>query len=233
MSTLSSGVPKGAMIAISDMLDNCAKIQPGQEVLLLAYIDGLYGGDNLVDQEAISLIQSAVQSRGANASILWVDEPSKAHAWRFPPIVKAALGGCDVLINNTFNLVPEEMVEYGRYLGEHKVRLVRNFVTTLPLLCTPWAQTPYELVCEIRYQASFPFKGGAHWQLSDDNGTHLEGIVVDPKDKPWGTKWAYSARRQERSYYMAFPEWVLPSVGLTKAIVSRMWWKKESACPTL
>ena len=85
------GIPKGAIIAINDMLDYCAKIQPGQEVLILAQIDGLYGGDNLVDQEAISWIQSAVHQRGANASVLWIDKPAKPHAWRFPPVVKAAL----------------------------------------------------------------------------------------------------------------------------------------------
>ena len=55
------GIPKGAAIAISDLLDNCVKIQPGQEVLLLAHIDGLYGGDNLVDQEAVAWIQTAIQ----------------------------------------------------------------------------------------------------------------------------------------------------------------------------
>ena len=48
------GIPKAALISIGDMLDNCAKIKPGQEVLILAYIDGLYGGDNLVDEQAIS-----------------------------------------------------------------------------------------------------------------------------------------------------------------------------------
>lgn len=42
------GIPKGATIAINDLLDNCAKIKPGQELLLLAHIDGLYGRDNLV-----------------------------------------------------------------------------------------------------------------------------------------------------------------------------------------
>ena len=41
------GIPKEAAIAIGDLLDHCAKIKAGQEVLLLAQIDGLYGGDNL------------------------------------------------------------------------------------------------------------------------------------------------------------------------------------------
>ena len=45
------GIPRGAALAIDDMLDNCALIRPGQEVLILAQIDGLYGGDNLVDED--------------------------------------------------------------------------------------------------------------------------------------------------------------------------------------
>ena len=72
--TAQQGIPKGAAVAINDLLDHCAKIQAGQEVLLLAHIDGLYGGDNLVDEEAISWIQTAIQLRGANASVLWIDE---------------------------------------------------------------------------------------------------------------------------------------------------------------
>jgi hypothetical protein len=71
-----AGIPAGAAIAIDDMLENCARIQPGQEVLLLAQIDGLYGGDNMVDEQAISWIQYAVQMKGAHASVLWIDEPA-------------------------------------------------------------------------------------------------------------------------------------------------------------
>jgi hypothetical protein len=39
--SIQPGIPKGAIISIGDMLDNCAKIKPGQEVLILAEIDGL------------------------------------------------------------------------------------------------------------------------------------------------------------------------------------------------
>ena len=95
-------IPKEAAISINDMLEHCAKIQPGQEVVVLAHVDGLHGGDNLVDPEAISWIQSAIQMRGANPSVLWIDEPAKPHAWRFPPVVKAAMEACDVFINNSF-----------------------------------------------------------------------------------------------------------------------------------
>lgn len=157
---MNQGIPRGAAIAIDDMLDNCAKIKSGQEVLILAHVDGLYGGDNLVDETAISWIQTAVQHRGANPTVLWIDEPAKPHAWRLPPVVKAAMGACDIFINNSFDVVFEELVELKQYLWETKIVLVRNFAVTAPLLCTAWAQTPHELVSEIRYQASLPFKEG-------------------------------------------------------------------------
>jgi hypothetical protein len=130
------GIPKGAAVAINDLLDHCAKIQPGQEVVLLAHVDGLYGGYNLVDEEAISWIQTAIQLRGANASVLWIDEPAKPHAWRLPPVVKAVLTASDVFINNSFDIVFEELVELKQFLWEKKLLMVRNFAVTAPLLCT-------------------------------------------------------------------------------------------------
>ena len=226
------GIPKGAVVAINDMLDHCAKIQAGQEVLLLAHIDGIYGGDNLVDETAISWIQAAVQQRGANASVLWIDEQAKPHAWRLPPIVKAALAASDVFINNSFDIVFEELVELKQFLWEKKLLMVRNFAVTAPLLCTAWAQTPHELVSEIRYQASVPFVEGRTWQLTDDNGTHLEGLINPPyhPNHPWFT--TYTIRREEGGSYRPWPEWVVPPIRLSKVsgvfIFDRMlsWWSR-------
>lgn len=204
------GIPKSALISIGDMLDNCAKIKPGQEVLILAHIDGLYGGDNLVDQEAISWIQTGVQARGANSSILWIDEPAKAHAWRFPPIAKGAIAACDVLIMNSFDIVTEENVEYRDWINKNKIRLVRNFATTAPLLCSDWALTPYELVSEIRYQVSTNFRIGLPWKMTDVNGTYLEGTVA-PSDNPAFPN--YDVMR-DIGFYYPWPEWVHPPVVL-------------------
>ena len=226
------GIPKGAAIAINDLLDHCAKVQRGQEVVLLAHIDGLYGGDNFVDQEAISWIQAAIQWRGANASVLWIDEPARIHAWRFPPVLKAALTACDVFINNSFDIVWEELLDFRQFCHEQKMLMVRNFATTAPLLCTAWAQTPYELVSEIRYQASTPFKEGEVWQLTDDNGTHLEGII-DPVRNPKVLAFTtYSVRREEAGPYRPWPEWVYPPIRLSNTsgifIFDRMlsWWSR-------
>jgi hypothetical protein len=149
-------IPDKPAIAISDMLEHCARIRPNQEVLILAHIDGLHGGDNLVDHEAISWIQTSVQKYGANASVLWIDEPARPHSWRFPPVVKAALAVCDMVINHSFDITVEEIMEFRRFIEERKIMMVRNFATTASLLKSAWAQTPYEVVSEIRYQASIP-----------------------------------------------------------------------------
>lgn len=226
-----SYIPKSAMVAINDMLDCCAKIRPGQEVVILAFIDGLYGGDNLVDNEAISWIHTSVQMRGANSSILWIDEPAKIHEWRVPPIVAAAMEICDVLINNTFDLVTEENLAFRKLTSQRDLRMVRNFATTAPLLCTAWAQTPYELVEEIRYQASIPFKGGLPWKLNDKNGTCLEGTIAPEMGSMFSSS-GLPLRRQEWGHYLPWPEWVSPPVTIENTsgifIFDRMlsWWSR-------
>ena len=63
-------IPKEAAVAIGDLLDHRAKIKAGQEVLLLAQIDGFYSGDNLVDETAVSWIRSTIHHLGANTSVL-------------------------------------------------------------------------------------------------------------------------------------------------------------------
>ena len=41
------GMTHGIAMAISDLLDNVAKVQPGNEVLILAHVDGLHGGSDI------------------------------------------------------------------------------------------------------------------------------------------------------------------------------------------
>ena len=181
------GMPRGAAAAINDLLDTCLEIKPRDEVVLLAHIDGLSGGDNLVDPQAIAWIQAAIQSRGANPSILWIDEPARMHAWRVPPVFMAALKASNVFINHSFDLTIEELKTIQEAATEHNVTLCRNFATTPGLLNSPWAQTPYELVSEIRYQACVPFgSGGMPFQITDDRGTHIEGhhCPAEPSQVP-------------------------------------------------
>ena len=205
----SEGIPRGAAIAIDDLLDHCAEIKPGQEVVLLAHLDGLHGGDNLVDLQVISWLQAGIQHRGANASILWIDEPDKPHAWRIPPVYWAALQASNVFISHSFNLTTEEFGQIWQRAQELRVAFVRNMATTSTLLNSAWAQTPYELVTQIRYQAVDAFQVGLPFQLSADNGTYLEGIVDTPGNASSPT---YKTLRNEGFSYRPFPEIVFPPI---------------------
>ena len=226
-------IPSGAVVAIEDMLD-FGDVKADQEVLILAQIDGLYGGDNLVDEQAIGWIQTMVQRRGANASILWIDEPARLHQWRIPPVVKGALRGCDVVINHSFDLVVEEMLEFRKLMHDEGFIMIRNFATTAPLLSTPWAQTPSELLSEIRYQASLPIKVGSSWQLFDEQGSHLEGVIAPSSNPVYPS---VTLRRKEAGEYRPWPEWLFPPIDIAQTsgvfIFDRMlsWWTRYIGIP--
>src|SRR5262245_28081311 len=96
-----------AQRALGDLLDNLARIKAGQEVLLMAHTDGLYGSDNLVDATAMDWLQTAILERGAIPSMLWINEPDKPHDWGIPRVLKEAMRGCDVFINHSFRYVTE------------------------------------------------------------------------------------------------------------------------------
>lgn len=50
-------IPAAAATAIRGMLDNCAQIEAGQHVMVVAARDGLYGGFNIVDEGVIDWLQ--------------------------------------------------------------------------------------------------------------------------------------------------------------------------------
>ena len=170
------GIPKAALNSLIQMVDYDAQVKPGMEVVILAHTDGLYGSDNLVDEQAVSWMQAVVQSRGANCSILWIDEVMKAHEWRLPPVVKGAIANADLFINTSLDLAIEEVAEFRKYIEEVKTWYVRMFPVTASLLMTEWAQTPHELVIMVRHVSSDPFMTHeAKWVMTDPNGTQLEG----------------------------------------------------------
>ena len=84
--TAQVGIPQEAWEFLSDMVDNCVGMNDSsKEVLILAHKDGLYGGDDLIDEEAISWVSTAFTSRGHRVSILWADDPSKSTSGAIPP----------------------------------------------------------------------------------------------------------------------------------------------------
>jgi len=226
----SVGITRGAALAISDMLDTCCQIKPGDEVVIASHVDGLHGGDNIVDTQAVAWIQAAIQARDANPTILWIDEPVKPHKWRVPPVFLAALRASDVFINNSFDLTVEEIKAVMETATEYNVTLCRNYATTTGLLNSPWVQTPYELPTEIRYEESKFFgDGNLPFWVTDDNGTHFEGTIL-PADHPRYP--TYTRRRNEGPGYRPFPEWIHPPINLADVngiiVFDRMlsWWSR-------
>jgi len=222
------GIPRGVAISINELLDHCAEIKPGQKVVLMAHLDGLYGGDNLIDPQVIAWLQTAIQCRGANASVLWVDEPLNPHARRIPPMVEAAFEVCDVFIIHSFDLSAEEFT-ISKDAVDRGVMFVRNFATTASLLNSAWAQTPYELVAQIRYHACSAFEAGKAFQLTDNNGTCLEGTIAPPDNPIFPS---YTTWRKSGFGARPFPEWVFPPINIKDTsglfVFDRMlsWWTR-------
>lgn len=228
-------ITRGAAGALNDFLDNCCELRAGDEVVVAAQIDGLQGGDNVVDQETITWLQNAITMKGANPTVLWLDEPARAHKWRVPPVFLSALKASDVFINCSFDLTIEELKMIQNTASEYNVRLCRLMATTKELLNSPWAQTPYELVKEIRYWAAVPFRiGGMEYEITDPNGTHLTGVILPPSHPRFPT---YTRKRNEGPGYRPFPEWVFPPINLGKTngviVFDRMlsWWSRYIGIP--
>jgi len=207
------GIPQAAMVSLTDMVDKCAEIKPGMEVLILAHKDGLFGGDNLIDEEAVAWTASVVKSRGANCSILWIDDPQPMHEWRYPPIVKGAVAGADMLISTSFQLGTTEFGEFRKHIEDVGTWVVRMFPVTAPLLMSEWARTPYELVSMIRQASSKPFLNHmSKFVMTDPNGTYLEGYTLDPVMRPGIPGLPYNSRRKDVRRLAFWPEWVHPPI---------------------
>jgi len=207
--TNQSSIPKAAMVAIDDLMDSCG-VAPGKRVLLVADIQGLFAGDSAVDADAIGWLEIAACSRGADVSVLWMDEKFHPEGWQVPPALKAAMLGADIVINHSFNISPTDLGAMRYFLEFSKFRKgfrhVRNFASTGPLLCSQWAQTPYELLMEIRYQAALRLKPGLPFLLTDPNGTHLQGVIAPPPN-PADSDTPYAERRRGNMYQF-WPEWL-------------------------
>jgi hypothetical protein len=117
------------------------------------------------------------------------------------------LAGADLFINHAFDLPFEELYEMRETLAKNRVPMIRNMATTALLLESDWAQTPYELVSEIRFQTASMFSQGLPWSLTHPNGTHLKGSIGAPL-RPF---MKYNERRSE-GFYRPFPEGVFTPV---------------------
>ncbi len=236
-----NAVPQAAAVAISDLLDHGLYVRTGHRVLLVAHVDGLYGGDNLVDRDAIRWIGQALQDRGAIPEVLWLDGQMRIFEWEFPEAIRAAMERNDRAIFHTFDLEVEEVLEFRKFLAEYKktpsapginTTVVRNFATTAPLLCSAWAQTPQELLSEIRQRAGLRIQEcvGQKWEMTEPLGTHLTGVLLPSR------VFRYGSRREERTLN-PWPEWIVPPIAVGEVsgvfVYDRTlsWWSRYIGIP--
>jgi hypothetical protein len=144
--------------------------------------------------------------------VIWSEKQERVVSWRLPQVLKRAIEGADAVITHAVDLsFEEELRETQEVFDKARVPMVRNMATTAPLLMSAWAQTPYELVSEIRLKAAALIEPGLAWTITHSNGTHLEGRVARP-----GRFESYAQRRQV-GMYRPFPEGVLPSISTEEA----------------
>jgi hypothetical protein len=105
-------IPKQAAIAVGDLVDNCAKVKPGMNVLLV-YNDGVYGGVNIVDWRFWLHWRSAESADATGFAISrigrwFIGAMADPGAWHFSPIVAGAMKSADCIISNAVDLTFEE-----------------------------------------------------------------------------------------------------------------------------
>jgi len=196
---------------VDDMLANCGRVEAGQKVLIVAALDGLAGGHNLVDRETVDLIFNGAQRLGADPAILWLDmtQPDPAHRV-IPSILEHAVAGSDIVVALAQDLSWEENVEFRSLLRTHKVPVIRQMATTLSMLSSPWGQLPYELVAQIRFAIGSVMKEGAKFTINHENGTSLEGKIALPAE---GSSFSTFTQRRTNDLYRPFPEGVYVPMG--------------------
>jgi len=191
---------------VDDMLINCGHVEAGQKVLIVAALDGLAGGHNIVDRETVELIFNGAQRIRAFPAVLWMDMTQSNPQWNgVPSILENALKGTDIVVALAQDLSWEENTDFRDLLRAIKVPVLRNMATTVGMLSSPWGQLPYEIAAQIRFAIGSHMKDGATFKITHKNGTHLEGSISLP-----GKTSTFKTFTQMRAtdLYRPFPEGV-------------------------
>ena len=191
---------------VNDMLVNCGRVEAGQKVLIVAALDGLAGGHNIVDRETVELIFNGAQRLQAEPCVLWMDmTQAGAQKVGVPSILEHAIAGSDIVIALAQDLSWEENTDFRDILRANKVPVLRNMATTVAMLSSPWGQFPYELVAQIRFAIGSAMEEGAKFTIDHENGTSLEGMLAAP---PKGSSFSSYTQRRTNDLYHPFPEGV-------------------------
>jgi hypothetical protein len=154
-------------IALDNLLRRCARIKPGQRVLVLNETDS-----DVVEPEIVELIADHARELGAEVRTLWSEHVERPDQIRDD--ILTAIAEADVTIFHhgiggklRFAGIP------GKGIG------VTNLASNAAILDSPWARVPYGLWEATMQVIARDLAATRNWRITDLHGTDISGTVPD------------------------------------------------------
>ncbi len=174
---------------------NCGGAGKGTNVLILNLV-----GDrgNPAEEEAVHALVTVCQEVGARPQVLWATGMEKGW-WDTPsPIVTAAFGAADLVINNTIS-IGRPLKAVRELMFGKGITMIRNMATTVDILSSEWARFPFQLSDEITCRVGMRIDRASRWRITHPNGTDVMGKVGATPTAGTGHKRYGEYRREGRN----------------------------------
>jgi hypothetical protein len=173
----------------------CGGVTAGTNVLILSLIGSK---SDPVDELAVHALMTVCQEAGAHPQALWVTGMQKGW-WDVPsPIVVAAFGAADLVINNTIS-IGRPLKAIRELMFAKRIPMIRNMATTVDVLSSEWARFPFRLSDEITRRVGERLDAASRWRITHPNGTDVSGRIGPAPTVGTGHKKYGEHRRQGRN----------------------------------
>lgn len=167
--------PPELMEGCRNALLNYAKIEPGNQVLILNEL-GTY-----VDPFVVHALATVIEEAGAEPHILWTKKLEKTWWQKLSPVVRGAVANADVLVQNIATIGKTHILDL---ILEKKVRRFRNYATDIATMTSDWARFPVELQDYLETTVNTMLIEAKTYRVITDDGTDISGEVL-PRIAPW------------------------------------------------
>jgi 2,5-dihydroxypyridine 5,6-dioxygenase len=144
------------------------KIAPGNQVVILNEL-GTY-----VDPFVIHALATVVQEIGAEPHILWTKKLEKAWWQELSPVVRAAVGYADVVVQNIATIGKTHLLDL---MLEKKVRRFRNYASDMSIMTSEWARFPVEVQDYLERKVNTMLIEARTYRVVTGEGTDIAGEV--------------------------------------------------------
>lgn len=152
-------------VALDNLLRSCARIEPGQRVLVLNET-----GSDVVEPDIVDRIAERARELGAKVRTLWSEHVERPQQIRSDTL--AAIAAADVTIFHhgiggklRFAGIP------GQGIG------VTNLASNAAILDSAWARVPYRLWEGAMQVIARELAAARSWRITDPHGTDIAGTV--------------------------------------------------------